>query len=502
MINLVSGIFVVLLCIFGYFLAWKAFRVNNSNRALLFIMLCGLFLRIYASTEFYLHSWDERYHALVAKNLIAHPLVPTLRENPVLPYNYQDWPGNHIWLHKQPFPLWMMALSMRVFGIHEFALRLPSVILSILGIFLTFGIGRRLYNEKVGLLAAFFFSIHGLIIELTGGRVATDHYDLFFLVLTELSIYFSLRFAENKKTIFNILAGIALGAAILTKWLPALFILPIWLILVTGSKRFTIRETIFQFLFLCFIILIIATPWQIYLSLTFPHEYLWESRLNLLHINKAIEGREGGFLYHLDHIRIQYGELIYIPLIWLLWKYSKKRWNRTRLLLVTWILLPLIFFSFAATKMQAYTIIIAPAIFIITALFCVYLDRYLIRFRYKWMIAMLVILLIGLPIRYSIERIKPFSIRERNPLWAKELRQLNEKRYPEGTILFNTNYPIEAMFYTHLNAYPTTPDGVTLDKLLREGHHILLCWDGKSDLLWLKRSGVELVNLPGQMVRR
>ncbi|MEI6900592.1 MAG: glycosyltransferase family 39 protein, partial [Bacteroidota bacterium] len=492
----------IVVCIVGYFMAFRAFRANKISRALLFIILCGLLLRIYSSTDLYLHSWDERYHALVAKNMITHPFTPTLRENPVLPYNYQDWPGNHIWLHKQPFPLWMMASSMWLFGIHEFALRLPSLILSILGIFLTFSIARRLYDARVGLLAAFFFSIHGLIVELSGGRVATDHYDLFFLVLIELAIWFSFRFSENKKLIFNILAAVLLGFAILTKWLPALIVLPLWYIIIHYSKRFTLQETLLNFFLLILTMVLVALPWQIYISHAFPLEYQWESHLNRLHLIQVIEGREGPFYYHLDHLRIQYGELIYIPLVWFFCKLFKKRRNRARLLLVTWIILPLVFFSLVTTKMQAYTLFTAPAIFIITALFCVYLDRYLSRFKYKWMIALLVILLIGLPIRYSIERIKPFSVQERNPLWARELRQLNDKKYPEGTILFNTKYPVEAMFYTHLNAYPSLPDQTTLEILLHDGHQVLVCWDGKKDFSRLKSIGAELVVLPEQLERK
>ncbi len=38
-----------------------------------------------------LHDWDERYHALVAKNMIEQPFKPMLYKNPVLPYDYKDW---------------------------------------------------------------------------------------------------------------------------------------------------------------------------------------------------------------------------------------------------------------------------------------------------------------------------------------------------------------------------------------------------------------------------
>ena len=162
MANLLSGILTVALCATAFFLAWRAAQQENYRLALLLILAGGLLLRVYVATDLFLHEWDERYHALVAKNMMDHPLRPTLYEHPVLPYNYQDWSGNHIWLHKQPAPLWFMALSLKLFGISEIALRLPSILLSTLAIWLTFGIARYYTDQKRALLAAFLHAIHGL----------------------------------------------------------------------------------------------------------------------------------------------------------------------------------------------------------------------------------------------------------------------------------------------------------------------------------------------------
>jgi len=205
MSNIIFGILTIILCSIGYFYSWKQLSKNNYSIAIFLLVLCGLILRIYMSTDFFLHEWDERYHALVAKNLIQHPLLPTLYDNPVLPYDYKAWAANHIWVHKQPLPLWAMAASMWVFGVNEIALRLPSIILTTLGIWLAFRIGTYFHNQKVGFLTAFFFSINGQIIEMTGGRWATDHIDIFFLFFVELAVFFTILFIQKKKPVFNIL---------------------------------------------------------------------------------------------------------------------------------------------------------------------------------------------------------------------------------------------------------------------------------------------------------
>ncbi|MBP7399885.1 MAG: hypothetical protein KA954_09890, partial [Chitinophagales bacterium] len=83
----------------------------------LILFFGALGIRILFNSFFpYLHDWDERFHALVAKNMMTHPFTPMLRANPVLPYDETSWTDGHIWLHKQPLFLWQMALSMKIFG--------------------------------------------------------------------------------------------------------------------------------------------------------------------------------------------------------------------------------------------------------------------------------------------------------------------------------------------------------------------------------------------------
>ena len=463
-------------------------------------MTCGLLLRIYTATDLFLHPWDERYHALVAKNLIEHPLRPALYDNTILPYDYTYWAGNHIWLHKQPVPLWTMALSMSVFGINEIALRLPSVLLTTIGIWIIFFIASYLFNKRTGIIAAFLYSIHGLIIELTAGRVATDHIDVFFLFFIQLSVLFAIKFLQKKKLIYNILCGTSIGLAILSKWLPALIVFPIWLLLVYDSKKFSSKEIFINLFILCLVTLIISLPWQLYIFNEFPAEAQWESSYNLKHITEVLEQRTGPFYYHFDKLRMLYGELIYLPVIWFLWKTAKNLHNKKRLIISIWFILPYIFFSFTKTKMQGYTIFAAPAIFIITGLFWHYLYQYRKRFRARWIIVTVLVLLPALPVRYSIERIKPFMIRERNPQWARELRTLNAALDPEQKIvIFNAELPIETMFYVSCTAYSKIPDSLALKSIETKGYTILIRENLISGSEPIKRNQDDII-LPGYKV--
>ncbi|HDS07683.1 MAG TPA: phospholipid carrier-dependent glycosyltransferase, partial [Bacteroides sp.] len=260
--NMFLGMLIVLVCLAGYLFAFRLFGRNRIRSALILLMGCGMLLRVYTASDPFLHKWDERYHALVAKNLMQHPLKPTLYDTPLLEYDYMNWGGGHVWLHKQPLPLWTMAASMSLFGTSEFALRLPSILLTTLGIWITFAIGRILFNRRTGFIAAFLYSIHGLIIELAAGRVATDHVDVYFLFFIQLAILFAILFAGNKNIWMNILCGISMGLAVLSKWLPALIVIPIWLLMVVDSGRFTLREILMYFSLLCIVAVAVFLPWQ------------------------------------------------------------------------------------------------------------------------------------------------------------------------------------------------------------------------------------------------
>jgi 4-amino-4-deoxy-L-arabinose transferase-like glycosyltransferase len=469
--NGLSGLLTVVLSasLFGW--AYTQYRAQRTSWALCAIVLGGLVLRIYTATDRFLHPWDERYHALVAKHTATHPFRPTLYADPVLPYDYRNWAGNHVWVHKQPLPIWGMAASLYVFGHQEWAVRLPSVLLSTLGIWLMFLIGRELFSRRIGLIAAFLYAVHGLIIELSAGRVATDHVDVFFLFFVQLSVWAAIRFAATQRALFNMLCGVSLGLAILCKWLPALIVLPIWVLLLYKTPRISISKALFHFGVLVCIAVAVFFPWQVYIHTQFPLEAAWESHFNRKHLTEALEGQGGPFWFHFDRARIMYGELVYLPLAWWLYKtFQKPMRRRIHLLVAIWFLVPFVFFSFAATKMQGYTLFTAPAIFLITALAFHYGWFYRRRFRFPQVAALICLLLLALPVRYALERVKPFSNRERDPAWAREIRAFGRTLDPrERNVVFGAEHPIETMFYGSCSAYAEVPDETTLQRLLSEG---------------------------------
>ncbi|MBL7930376.1 MAG: glycosyltransferase family 39 protein [Bacteroidia bacterium] len=405
--------------------------------------------------------------------------MPTLYENPVVPYDYKQWASNHVWLHKQPFPLWLITISYYLFGVSELATRIPSILFSTFSVYLTYLIGKRFFNKKTGLLAAWFHATNGLIIELVAGRIATDHYDTMFLILIELGVWFIIRFQDRKKPAYLILSAICIAAAILTKWLPALIIYPIWYLFTKNEQSngviTGVKQKISNFFLHLFLVVLFAGSWQVYILKSYPKEAHWEYYHQFLHMVTTLDKQTGGFFYFFNRLFVSYNELIFLILGFACYKIIKRQQiHFVYASLLVWILLPVLFFSFLPTKMQGYILFVAPAVFILSADYFFKLKEMPGNKRQLRLYALLQFCIIVLPLRYTIERMKFFESYERSRVWVEELKGIRINHKADSTVLFNFPYPIEAMFYTGFTAYESLPDSVQIENIKARGYTVLV----------------------------
>ena len=112
------------------------------------------------------------------------------------------------YLDKPHLHFWLCALSYKLFGVTAFAYKLPSFLFTILGTYSTFRLGKALYNNEIGKLAA-------LIIASSFAYILANNDVRMDAILTAgiaFSIWQLIAFIQNKKT-KNII-GAALGLAI------------------------------------------------------------------------------------------------------------------------------------------------------------------------------------------------------------------------------------------------------------------------------------------------
>lgn len=455
----------------------------------LFILALGL--RIWLGiTDSFLHEWDERYHALVAKNLLLHPLKPTLYETPLLNYDFRAWASNHIWLSKPVFPLWFIALSLKIWGLTEWGVRFPSILFSLGSIFFTYKIALHLYDKKVALWAAFFHAIHGLSLEVSAGRFSSDHVDTIFLFWMGLGFWGVAKYycdepTRTSLTKYAVWIGLSTGLAFMCKWTAAGVLPLVWTSMGILSTQKITRSFLKHLWIITACFLLIAAPWLVFIHIYYPQEANYMLKGIFSPIQETVQGHSGEWYFYLNKAGTVFGELIYLPMVWLLNEIFKKAlgshpiMDMRRLLLSCWIFIPLVLLSLAATKRHTYLLPLAPAFFILTALFMGYIIK---KWRHpklpRAVVYMIWVALVLLPVRYSIERSKIFFKKEEDATWALRLKQLGAKGMSAKTVIFNEPHAIEAMFYTEYTAYGWMPSEQTIAWLKQSGWRVLKCENG------------------------
>lgn len=341
---------------------------------LLFIgsLFAGLFI---ATADPFIHIWDEQFHALVAKNMREAPLRPVLIEEPLFGYDPFNWTYTTIWMHKQPLFLWQMALSLKLFGLNALAVRLPSVLMHALLVFFIFRVGKLIRSAELGYYSALLFSFAYFPLEYISGHYATDHNDIAFMFYCFLSIWALTEYDTSPdKKVFPVLIGLFSGCAILCKWLPGLLVYGVWFLLILYDRRSKpVTQHLLPFLGSLLVCLLTFVPWQIYCRLNFPFEYKQAMDFNFRHITEGLDGHGGDHLFYYEALYQQFGEGLLIPplvILSFIFTLLYIRRGQHKLILLTSILTPTLFFTFVKTKMYGYNFIIVPLLIICLTLFC------------------------------------------------------------------------------------------------------------------------------------
>jgi len=117
------------------------------------------------------------------------------------------------YLDKPPLVFWTSAISYLIFGISHWAYRLPSIISSLIGIYSTFRLGRKLYNDEIGKLSALILATCHLYF-LHNHDVRTDTLLTNFVIFGTWQI---VEYLDSKKWFNLVLAFSGFGLAMLAK---------------------------------------------------------------------------------------------------------------------------------------------------------------------------------------------------------------------------------------------------------------------------------------------
>lgn len=470
---------------------------RKQNLGLL-LLLCGTFiLKLFViSVDPFLNLWDEQFHALVAKNLASDPFTPKLWPDTVMEHDYRAWVRNHIWVHKQPWFLWQMAMSIKILGPTAFAVRLPDAICFTFAVFCLYRIGKIFFTPRIGFVAAILFATNFFFAEMMVSNEPTDHNDIIFICYILASIWAFAEYRQQPKLKWQLLIVLFCSFAVLTKWLPGYLVFGIWFVYLIQQPRPFVsqRKEWIQMISTFLLSLILPMSWQVYIHTRFPQEAAYEKEHNWRHITEALDGHVGDNLFYLDNITrtfAPYAPFFILFGVFLLIRFAKEKkiyWSMFIISVIVYI-----FFTFVQTKMHGFTAIVY---FIFYLGFGAVAELLYQRISFKPLVGKLVLaVLISMTavIYFNIEAFQKqhtlwkkaefgiLNYRNHNLDWRLTCAKLKKDLGDDKYVIFNVDWvdPVKTMFYTEHLAYSEMPGEADLKRAKEKGYKVAFLDNGK-----------------------
>ncbi len=340
---------------------------NIDSRLFLLLILLGVIVKAFTIDLIAtrpLNDYDEARYAEVAKNIVKTnewliPLAGGPDEPRDLVYTHLE-NGEELYpfFWKPPLTMWRQAIAMKLFGVNEFGVRLPSLIASS-GIIIVLFFLSRLYKIR-NLIALPLIAIFAMSYDFSflASQGTTDSLLCF---LSLVAIYCAHR--DEKYT--GIIAGVATGLAFLTKSVASFWILPLYILIKILRKKFSYKEIGTY----AITTLVIAAPWFIYMYLTFGDVFI--SRHFLLNLNGGAELKQNvaPIQWYLIYMLDMWKPLIFLsPLVMYVTLKKITEGNRMFLILFIWTCSIFVPFSLSTSKVWWYIYPIWPAFILLLCL--------------------------------------------------------------------------------------------------------------------------------------
>ncbi len=291
-----------------------------------------------------LTDWDEAIYAEVSKEMLRghHWLTPY-------------W-NHHPFFQKPPLLYWAQMLCFRLFGMNEFAVRLPAALAGVGIVLLAYAITRKM----AGPLAAVFAGGVLLSTHLFDHSMRLGTTDALLCLFIYLTVYGYVRLMEGDGRWFYLMnAALALG--ILTKG-PAALVAPMaigldWVL--RGRKRLVTAK---QFWLGIAVLAAIALPWHVWMVARFGSRFIdaYVGHQILERTVRPLQQLQRGPMYYLRAIQIgafPWWVLGMVTAIKLLWR---REWKHA----LPWLLMgvTLVLYMLVVTKWRHYIVPIFPAL--------------------------------------------------------------------------------------------------------------------------------------------
>ncbi|KTC90712.1 glycosyltransferase family 39 protein [Fluoribacter dumoffii] len=225
---------------------------NNAWFALIFLLVC----RIISMCFIPLNDVSESRYAEIARKMLETGNWVT----PLHDYGVPFWA-------KPPLSTWLSALSMKLFGINEFAVRLPGLLLSLATLWLVWDLAKKHSGPFIAMLTALVLA-GTLYFFLDAGTVMTDPSLVFCITLVLVAFWHAV---VDCSKVWSYVFFIGLGLGLLAKGPVAVVLsgLPIFFWVLLRNQWLNLWQRL-PWIKGVFLMLLIALPWYIWAEIRTP----------------------------------------------------------------------------------------------------------------------------------------------------------------------------------------------------------------------------------------
>ncbi|WP_454784369.1 ArnT family glycosyltransferase [Legionella sp. WA2024007413] len=224
----------------------------NAQFALVFLLVC----RIISICFIPLNDVSEARYAEIARKMLETGNWVT----PLHDYGVPFWA-------KPPLSTWLSAFSMKLFGVNEFAVRLPGLLLSLITIWLIWYVVKRHSGHVIAMVTTIILA-GTLYFFLDAGTVMTDPSLVLCITLVEIAFW---RAVVDDSKLWSYIFFVGLGLGLLAKGPVAIVLsgMPIffWVLLRKQWRNLWKRLPWIKGILL---MLAIALPWYIWAEIRTP----------------------------------------------------------------------------------------------------------------------------------------------------------------------------------------------------------------------------------------
>jgi 4-amino-4-deoxy-L-arabinose transferase-like glycosyltransferase len=318
--------------------------MHHLRRAFAAVALALLVAPLVANAP--LFDPDEGLHAAIAQEMVRSGdyVTPTFLGEP--------------FLDKPILFFWTEALSLRLFGDTEFAVRVPPLLFGMAGMFAVALLGRSLFGAAAGLTAGIAYGT--MLLPFGVSQVAVHDVGLIGFMALACWCLFEASTSKRSMAVLIVIAGVALGLSILTKGLVGCVFAAIFAACLAIRTPASTPRLAIVLAGAGVIALMVAAPWYIAMEQAHPgylHYYFVERHLQgYLTATQRHAGRPWWY---------------YIPIVaggalpwtgYLLLALRDARADALRLVLWGWFAIGLVFLSIGESKLVTYALPLFPAL--------------------------------------------------------------------------------------------------------------------------------------------